>query len=595
MAGWTYRIKLAGVDITSRVRHGSELVEITENASGLMDCEYRPTSGVQSPTSHMLEELTLEVNIASAGWVKLFGGRVIRAPWNPKTKTYALRASTRMQDYFNALDSHAAVLAELPGTLYSDALFGDPPDDLWKYAELCMSTVPTAYWIDVNGALASAPWSTNDPEAYPPTADITLAAGDVDGEGAFSYERADAETLTNQVVIELDYSVQRKKIRSHTLSWVGPHVDLCDWWEGISPSYQWRMPWSGDVEVMASASGWNVPLGVRSEGPVQDGAGTVIAEGSDDQEENASVTFSWRHDCNKGSDAFLTFRSVGSSWPVWAASADGYAAITGQVIDKYKLTVRDYSSVAEVGPVAVVRRSGSLSVEPTEWPPAAPDLSAVDGWDGVDTAGDYYADDDDEGERVNMLNCAWQWGRTKIKAAARANRLTCRAKLRTDVTLATWVSISAYGITSEALKVAGIKYTMDPPRTELTLAVSLSASESYTFETWATPVRPDSSDPVTYWETKKSEPYPMPESLTILQTHVGRHTTSEPAPDPDERTGLITNAQKGASYDPDGEEYDFGFRCTWPGIEEEASAGVELPQETTVDVWVPYDDLEISA
>jgi hypothetical protein len=153
----------------------------------------------------MFGTLSLQVNLTGA-WVTLFSGAVIRAAWDPKTRTYALRASTRMQEYFRALGSHEAVLAALPGAIYSNAVFGEPPDDLWDYAELCMSTREYAYWIGTDDTLQSSAWAAKT------TPDEILTADDVDSAGAFAYERADAETLTNQVIVEMDYQARRRHL-----------------------------------------------------------------------------------------------------------------------------------------------------------------------------------------------------------------------------------------------------------------------------------------------------------------------------------------------------------------------------------------------
>jgi hypothetical protein len=589
MPAWAYRIKLDTVDITARVEHGSESMELTENASGLMDCTYRPASGTQDPDGPVFGTLTLEVSIAGGAYVLLFSGAVIRATWDPKTRTYALRASTRIQEHFRALGDHAAVDAALPGSLYSNAVFGDPPDDLWDYAELCMSSTEKAYWIGTDGNLASADWAAKG------TADVALSAADVDSQGSFSYDRADAETLTNQVILELDYQTQRKKVRSHTVSWTGPHTNICDWLKAESPTYQWRMPWTTDVDVIGSASAWNIPRGVQTDGPVPDGAGSVADDETDDQEENASYTYPWggsTGNCPGGGEAVIIWRSVGNSWPVWAASAVGYVAMTGQVIDRYQITVEAAAHIAAFGETVTVNRTGSHEVEATEWPPDAPDGSTATGW-AQDTAGDYYEDDEDETERALMLDCAYAWACNQIRGGQRANNLVCRAKLRTDITLASSVSVSAYGVVSGPLKVRTIKYTMDPPRTELTLAVS--RGQGGTTDTWATPARPDSTDPVTYWEAEEETDYPLSETTTILPTYVGLLVDSDPAPDPDERLGLVTNATKGADYKYDGEEYEFHFAVEWPEVESQASAGVELDAISSWEIAVANDSLTITA
>jgi hypothetical protein len=302
-----------------------------------------------------------------------------------------------------------------------------------------------------------------------------------------------------------------------------------------------------------------------------------------------------RHDCFEDYDAFLTFRSVDNSWPVWAASAVGYIALTGQVTERYALTIRAEAHIAATGETVTLNRSGSLSVPGSEWPTDAPSAATYAGW-ATDTAGDHYADDADETARTAMLNCAYAWGAARIREGHRANSLTCQTRLRIDLDLSSTVQVSAYGVASGPLKVRRIRHTMMPPRTELTLAVS--RGKGGTSDAWAAPARPDSSDPVTYWEahpTDPVDPYPMPDASTNLPTHVGKVIGADPEPDPDERIGLITNSQGGNNYHASGEAYSFHFAVEWPEVEEWASAGVEIDAASTWEIAVAEDSLSITA
>lgn len=586
MASWAHKITLAGTDVTSQIVLGSESVEITANASHLMDCQYRPASGVQDPDGPVFGAITLALNIAGAGWVTIFSGTVIRADWQPRERLYQLRASTRMQEHFRAMADHAAVLAAITGAKYSNAVFGEPPDDLWQYAESCMSTTEAAWWLGTAGTLQTVAWA---PGA---SADVALAASAVDAAAGFTYTRADAESQTNQVVLEMDYQTQRKKIRKHTMQWEGPTTDICDWWEGLGEDGQWGMPWTNDLDPMVSASAWQTPAGLNTEGPVPEEARTQID--GDDQEENGSYTFSWRDDCGKSADAFLTFRSIGTAWPVWAASSVGYQPLVGEVTDQYRLTLSADAHIAATGNTVTVRRSGAYAAPKTTWP-LGPAGAVAWSQDGI---GDYYEDDADETERANMLGCAYAWGKARIREAMRANDLTCSVRLRTDLTLASSVSVDAWGVTTGPLRVRALRYTMNPPRIALTLAVR--RGQGGTDDTWAVPARPASTDVETYWEAVRGvdDPgwtYPTPDASTVLQTHVGLLTTSLPAPDPDTRTGWICNCQKGAAYDPTGEEYQAHFACEWPSVEAEATSGMEIEAASAWEIGNPNDSLAITA
>ena len=138
---------------------------------------------------------------------------------------------------------------------------------------------------------------------------------------------------------------------------------------------------------------------------------------------------------------------------------------------------------------------------------------------------------------------------------------------------------------------------MMPPRTEITLAVS--RGKGGTESGWAIPDRPDTSDPVTYWEwhpTDPVDPYPVPDGSTVLPTHVGKIIGATAEPDPDERVGWITNCEKGDGiYDPFGEEYTVHFAVEWPEVEQWASAGIEIDVASTWEIAVPENTLSITA
>jgi hypothetical protein len=489
-----------------------------------------------------------------------------------------------MQEHFRGMADHAAVLAAISGAKYSNAVFGEPPDDLWQYAEYCMSATEAAWWIDSTGQLKTIGWA---PDLL---ADVALGAADVDADAGFTYTRADAESQTNQVILELDYQTQRKKIRKHTMQWEGPTTDICDWWEGLGEYGQWGLPWTNDLDPMISASAWQTPAGLNTDGPIPEEARTQID--GDDQEENGSYTFSWRDDCGKSSDAFLTFRSIGTSWPCWAASAVGYQPLVGEVTDKYILTIFADAHIAYTNNTVTVRRSGAYAAPKTTWPLGPAGAVA---W-SQDDIGDYYEDDADETERANMLNCAYAWGKARIREAMRANDLQCSIRLRTDLTLASSVSVDAWGVTTGPLRVRALRYTMSPPRIALTLAVRRGHGGAE--DVWELPARPASTDVETYWEAVRGvdDPgwtYPSPDASTTLQTHVGLLTDSDPAPDPDDRTGWICNCAKGAAYDPDGEEYQAHFACEWPAVEAEATSGMEIDAASEWEIENADDSLLI--
>ena len=176
MSGWSHTITLNSVDITAQTVSGATVDE-GENVSHTADIVYYPPSGVQDSDGLLLQTLVIAIAVAGGLSTTIFSGRVIRAEWDQKQRRYAIRASNRIQEYFRALGTEAAVAAALPGSLYSEAIFGEPPDDLWEYAQRRLDTLEQDCHLDRSGSLVLIDWAAKATE------DRTLAEGKIHNNG----------------------------------------------------------------------------------------------------------------------------------------------------------------------------------------------------------------------------------------------------------------------------------------------------------------------------------------------------------------------------------------------------------------------------
>lgn len=553
MPAWTHRIILNGADITAQTGLGAQVDE-GENVSHVCDVTWYPPSGAQESDALILQTLAIDVDVG-AGWQPIFSGRVIRAVWATKERLYRIRGSNRLQEHFRAMGDESAVLAALPGAVYSDPLFGEPPDDLWEYAERCMETIEDDVHLDRAGALVQIPWAAKD------TPDHALNGDDIHNAGAFSLIRPDADQLTNRIDLEYDYRVQRWKVRQHALSWSAwrnnvSMPDWCTWAVGPATGKHFWMPTVSLVRNTMSGGSWSTPGGVAYSTHPQSGANYCGA------------TWVW-------------IRWENSEEYALTASSTGYRALTQSVWEQYRLTVTASAAQALYGATVTQRRSGSTDAPAgDEWPPAQ--AQSKPGW-AVDAIGDSYEDQADETTRANDLQAGYQWAARTIRGANRQTNLIVRTDLRPDISLADTVSVDAYGLVATGSKVSRLRYVLSAaPYLELTLAVSRGGGGTTT--PWSVPSRPDTTDPG----------YPAPPSNQSYNTYVGGWDGAEAAPVPDTRLGWVVNLKSNVTdYDSNAEQYTDAFRIQWPEIEDEAAQELEKTVPSTWDLAVDQDGLTI--
>lgn len=550
MTDWTHRVILDGTDITERSALGV-MVDEGEGASTLCDFVYWPASGVQAPDGLHLNPVVIDVSISGGGWQTLFTGNVIRPEWDQRSRRYRIRASNRIQAYFKKLGTEAAVRAALPGCVYSEALFGEPRDDLWEYAQKCMETLEQDVHIDRSGALEIIDWAAKG------TPDHAITAAEVHNNGAFSIERADADQLINQVLIEYQYRLNRHKVRSHRVSWSAWNNNAgidswCEW--VIGSAYQFALPFVSLAESVLLDSSWHAPGGLEFSTHPETGANLCATPG-----------WVWINPDPESGDFAVTF-----------AAATGYRAFGQTITETYVLTVNAAAAQGHYGTVVLDRRTGAKQVDDDpNWPPQV--AQPQPGW-SVDAIGDSYDDQGDEPIRTDDLQAGYQWAGWRIRGALRATSLRFRTDLRPDITLADTLSVTCFGATLAAGKVRSLRHVLDAaPYTEVSVAVSRGNGGNT--DAWSVPARPDTSPG-----------YAAPPSVTFLNTYVGGFP-GVPAQDPD-WMGWTTNAN-GLEYGPD-EYYDSVFRVEWPEIEQAAVDEFEASQPTTQEIAVPMDSLVLN-
>jgi hypothetical protein len=554
VGAWSHRILLGGVDITSRTLLGSVRVEEIESGSALMDVVWRPDAG-QEATPVVLRTLALDVDTAGGtSWTRLFLGDVISATWGPRSGTYSIVGSTRLQEHFRALATPAAVLSELTGAVWSEALFGTYPDDLWEVAQGAMSTISVDVHIDRAGALALVDWEAAG------TADHTLTSAHILSPEDAQLVEADADTKPTQVIVECTYTVVRHKVRSHAIGWAyydeSETSDFCTW---IQSSY-WVPPTLADVGSTLDGSSWQVPGGMQSE----------------------QIPLDVPDLCFSGMPALGWYFERDSN-PLLSVTATGYQALAQDIRETYTLTLTAEGAETLYGARVTERRTAALQPEaPDTWPPGGAVPTELG---STDSLGDDYEDQEDETARAAMLQCAYQWGATRLLYGQRQDSRRFVTELRPDISLADTVRVNCYGLDTTG-KVRRLVHTLAPYRTEGECAISRGGGTS---DAWSVPARPDSTDPQTYWEAVIEDTYPTITASTTLPTYVGSRTTSATEADP-HTAGWWTNAINYPGFGGETEKiYTPEFVVEWPAIEEYATSPVELSVAVALEVATPED------
>jgi hypothetical protein len=558
MPAWTHRILLNAVDITGETLLGAQVDE-GENVSHVADLTWRPPSGAQDTDGLTLQTLVIDVDMDAGGWKTIFSGRVIRATWEPVSRTYAIRASNRLQEHFRALGSHTAVLAALPGAVYSEALHGEPADDLWEYAQRCMETLEADVHLDRTNALAQIAWAAKG------TPDHTVNATPygVHNTPDFQLIRPEADELINEVSIEYDYRVSRWKTRTHAINWSAwnNNTDIdswCDWAIGPLTNLQFILPDVSLLESVLLGSSWHAPDGVAYSTHPESGANLCAV------------------------DDWVWARPEGSERIATQGGATGYRSLSQPIFETYKLTFQAVAAQTFYGATVSDFRSGAAEpkADPA-WPPEnapAPDPTWL-----TDTIGDAYQDQEDETRRANDLQAFYQWSSARIRGSQRGIGVLFRTDCRPDITLADTVEVSAHGLQARG-KVRRLRYVLEAaPYLEVTLAISRGNGGTDT--PWVVPARPDTTDPG----------YPAPPASTTIGTFVGGFTGAPEVPDPDNRRGWITNVNPNATgFNPTAPQYDPTFRAEWPEIEDAAAQEVTVGVPSTWEIAVPHDLLTVT-
>ncbi len=562
MPAWTHTITIGGLDVTNQVTLDSVRIEESESSSFLCDLRWR--SGLEQ-TGLQSKEVIVSVNMGG-GATDLFKGAIIRTEWDPKGLAYTLRASTRLQRYFRELGTEQAVRDALaPANVQSSAdWLGEPPDDLWEYAEQLLETAPVDAHIDRTGALKLTAWEA----ALTP--DFQLGPADVDDESEIALIEQDADVKTNRVICELEYSVMRWKIRSHTMLWdfiQEPETnDFCQWIQGTNGAY-WPPPVLSQVVTVFDPDSWSVRRLNADQIPLDEPDLCFVG--------NAPLGWQFERDSN----------------PLMRCSAVGYKPKDQEIREKYTITINATASQTTQGEIVTERRSAQMKIDPPAgWPPEHVEPPALPNA-STDTLGDLYEDKIDDARRTSMFDTMYAWARARCLEGQRGDSRRVRTILRPDITLDHTVEITALGLTTKG-KVRRLIHTLAPLRTVIDAARSIPGGAD---DPYSAPARPDTSDPITYWETLKRQTdpgynYPTPAAITNIPTYVGARPTSpnEDTFTPDQM-GYWTNAVNypGFGGEPEKIYDDLVFRAVWPGVEEEMSDGVEVQTNVSYEVAIP--------
>lgn len=551
---WSLHVTLDAVDITDKLIAGP-VVESGESQSGLADIQFMP--GV-------VEEFrgqTLAISIdTGTGLRTIHSARVITSQADVLTGEYRLQSSTELQEHFRAMADEAAVLAALPGAIYSDAVFG-ANEDRWKWTQDALSTIPAECHLTVAGTLEVTDWTAKA------TADHILTGADIHNIDANAYEERAGDDQVNSIVIEYGYGYEQWKSREHTysydLSYNNPtnQLDWCDWYTALGQD-AFDLPMVDTVRSAIAGTGWAVSYEEYKGHPeAANCGGSTWDLGAEKSIEEGRVT---------------------------NATARLFKNFTQPIGEDYTITVQSSASIARYGTVTRTRSYGRDI--PADGDTFNDDSGFQSGW-SVDNIGDSYENQDDEVTRLADIQCA-------IQAAAvtewerHRNWLTVAVDISHEITLADTVELAGVVLRSGTLeakgKVANVKYLLDKDKPRLELKLAITRGGGGTGDT----LTPPASPPIDQVHT-------APPSSSQLLNHVGYRIDSPDYGTVGETwTGWIINS-KGVFIPPNvpTEEQTYPvneFRVGTVGIEDEAVNELAVTATATYNVAIPDDPFAIT-
>lgn len=485
----THQIILDGVDISP---YCQESIQVTfgERVARTASFTYYPPVTPALPTALIRKPVTISEN-----GTLIFTGEVLDATWTPKTRQYAVACTDQFQEFFETKTT-TEILALIPGSYYSKALFGDREDG-WRVAQDVMSTVPSDVFLDEAGALQAVAWAAKT------TPDRIFTAGNILNDGAYQMELMPGRDVITQYKIQFKLRMSRWKLRTHKFSWSLYNskdgrggADFCEWLRGHTyPTMTYDM-----VLSAASGTGWEIqhPNGFV----ISPGAGEFTGIRTRGFPLSGSV-------CSLGGDPVIWLNTdeagkINSTYAAWTGTRNWAQTLT----ETYEITLDCTAAQASFG--VVVQEDSAAYSAPSE------DSSFENGvpteayaWNR-DTIGDYFDDQYDETERENDILAMIGVGHTHVWKSLRSNYVTVDVPLDPTLSLDETVLVTTDDIDAQGklVRVTHSIRNVGARTSQITIAIARGGGGT--------------TDPLLLPARPNSEPgYGAPSDTTSLGTYVG--------------------------------------------------------------------------
>lgn len=552
-----HTVILDGVNITARCLD-SISTDVAESGAATATFTYSPTTTPLLPTELIRKAVTIDWN-----GERIFTGQVAEATWDLYERVYEVTCSDLLQETFETM-TDAQILAALPGSVYSIALFGEREDG-WRFALDALSTITSEVHLTRGGILEVSSWAAKS------TPDRTYTAGQILNGGAYDLELAKARDIVTQRKVKFGFRVNRWKVRDHGFGWYGiasPNA-WCDWVQNAG----WDVPDAATIRAAAQGTGWPVKGTIRFQGHPATGV-------------QCGGTVNWINDIE-------TDQAVAANWT-------GQRHWAQTVNETYDIEMNCTAAQVTFGLVSQEDEYASeILSDDTGFESGLPNVG--DGWP-TDSLGDRFEDQTDETQRQNDLLAGMGVSITYIWHALRQNFVTVEIPIEPTLSLDDTVRITTPDIDAQGKVFRfGHEVGTEVATTRMTLAISRGGGGSS--DPVVVPGRPDSS-PV----------HAAPPSSTTLDTYVGGCSDSPPYDDtwegwstivPQEVTTLREDPDRPGEWieivetrpacsvpaeNPSASQlYPLRFQVKGPDIEDEARNDVDALSNTTLEVAVPED------
>lgn len=536
-------VVLDSVDISTLIMP-DVTVSREERSAKLAQFTYKPATSPLLPAQMVRKSVTID-------WdgERIFTGAVNKAFWDLKTRTFRIECSDFLQERFEG-KTDAQILALIPGSYYSTAVFGEKEDG-WQYALDLMSTVQKDVHLNRNDILVTPAWTAKT------TPDITLTEGEILNNGAYALDLSKARDIITRLVINVDYRFNRWKKRNHSFNWsynVGGTPDKADDWCDWAQNWGFDMPTREIIRGAAEGTGWDFQ----------------------------GINFTTHPDTGIYCGGIINWviTAEAQAAVVIAASWNGTRHWGQTVTEKYEITLNVPARQADMG-IVVHEDSVSRQIEADDASFEANRL-ATSFSGSTDPIGDIYEDQDDEVARLADLNTIIAIGVTKLWEGLRQNTVTIETAILPTLELSETVQINTSDINAKG-KVSRIEHTITMGACTTRITLAIMAGGNGVSDSITVPSRPN---------TLPS--YAAPPSSTVVGTYIGGCGNS-PNYDPSWHgwtTNMSPTVCQGGAPTPE-QIYPLRFSIPGPDIEDEARDAVEALSQVSFNVGIPNDTLTL--